>query len=110
MGFIDGDETDLHMAQLRLEEFGGKALGRDIEQFHIAENAVFEGDDDFLVRQTGIDGCSLDASAEEVVHLVFHQGDKGRDDDADAFLRQGRHLEGDALATTRGHQTQCVVA
>ena len=110
MGLVDGDETDLHVAQFRLEEFGRQALGGDIEQFHITEDTVLEGDDDLLVRQTGIDGCCLDASSEQVVYLVFHQGDKGRDDDADAFLRQGRHLEGNALATACGHQTQRVVA
>ena len=62
MGLVDGDEAYLHVAQLRLEKFRREALGRDIEDAHIAEDTVLESDNDLLSAQSGIDGCCPDAT------------------------------------------------
>jgi len=109
MGLIDGDETDTHVAQFLLKEFGSQTLRGDIKQLHVTEDAVLKGNDDFLVCQTGIDGCRLDALAEQMVDLVLHEGDERRDDDTDAVHGEGWHLERDGLATARRHQSKCVV-
>ena len=51
MGFVDRYETDAHVAELRLEKFRRKSLGRDIENADIAEDAVLQGDDNLLVGE-----------------------------------------------------------
>ena len=71
MRFIYRDKAYLHMAQFGLKEFRTKSFGRDVEQFCAAKDAVFECDEDFLVGETRVDGCSADAPASEVVHLIM---------------------------------------
>ena len=51
-----------------------------------------------------VDVGGLDAVPLEGLHLVAHQGDERREDDADALHGEGRHLEGDALAAARRHK------
>ena len=76
----------------------------------MSEDAVLEGDDDLLAGETRIDGCCTDTPSQEMVHLIFHQGDEWGDDDTRTLLCEGRHLERDGLASTRGHQSQRVVS
>ena len=104
VGLVDGDEADVHVTELRLEEVGGQAFGRDIENLHGTENAVFEGDDDLFAGESRIDGSGTDATATEVLNLVLHQGDEWGNNHTSAFLGKGRHLEGNGFATTGGHQ------
>ena len=52
MSLIDGDETHFHVAEFRLEEFGGQSFWRDIQQFDIAEDTILKGDDNLFVCQT----------------------------------------------------------
>ena len=110
VGLVDGDETHVHVTQFRLEKFGSQALRRDIQDLDVAEDTVLQGDDDFLAGEAGVDGGGTDAQTAEIVYLVLHQGNERGDDDARAFLSQCRHLEGDGLAATRGHQSQCIMA
>ena len=110
MGLVDGDETDVHVTEFRLEQFGRETLGRDVKDTHMSEDAVLEGDDDLLAGETRIDGCCTDTPSQEMVHLIFHQGDEWGDDDTRTLLCEGRHLERDGLASTRGHQSQRVVS
>ena len=42
MGFIDGDEADVHVAQFGDEEVALQSFGRHVEQLGVAEDAVFE--------------------------------------------------------------------
>ena len=108
MGLIHRDEAHVDAVELVLEERGGKPLGRHIEQFGVAEDAVVERLHDLALRHSAIHSCGDDAPLAQMGHLVLHQGDEGRDDDAHALLGQGRHLEGDALAATRGHEAERV--
>ena len=62
------------------------------------------------MRHAAIDGCSTDAQLAQVVHLVLHEGDERSDDNANTFLGQCWHLEGDALTATCWHEPQCVVS
>ena len=52
MGLVDGDKTDVHVAEFRLEEIGGKTLGGDVENLHCAEDAVLEGDDNLFAGES----------------------------------------------------------
>ena len=53
--------------------------------------------------QTAVNSFGTDAQLMEMLHLVFHQGDKGRNNDTNAFHSHGRHLKGDGLSTTCRH-------
>ena len=108
MGFVDGNETDPHVPHFGLEQVGRKPFGRDIQDFHSAEDAVVECGEDFLMRHAAIDGSSANAMLDEVLHLVFHQRDERGDDNTNTFQSQSRHLEGDAFSATRRHQAESV--
>ena len=43
-------------------------------------------------------------------HLVFHQRDEGRDDETNAWTRQGWNLVAERLASAGRHQDEGVVA
>lgn len=55
-------------------------------------------------------GSGLDTSFSQTFHLVLHECNKWRDNDANAFHSHCRHLEGDALSTSCRHQSQGVVS
>ena len=110
MAFVHGYQVDVHPAQLGAEDVGVQPFGRDVEELVTAEDGVFQRGDYLLPVHAGVDGQGADAPVAQVLHLVFHQGDEGRDDEAHALARQGRHLEGDGLAAARGHQAQRVFA
>ena len=110
VGFIDGDEAHLEVVELGKKQLRRQPLGRDIEQFGAAEDAVVQRLDNLAARHARVDGGCLHAFAPQVFHLVFHQGDERSDDDASALLGDGGYLEGDTLAAARGHQPQRVAA
>ena len=56
-----------------------------------------------------MDGQRPDAPRLEVLHLVLHQGDQGRDHERDAVTHQRRHLEADGLAAARGQDREHVL-
>ena len=109
MGFIDRNETHLHVAELGLEELAAQSLGRDIEQFSASHDAVLQNRKNLVVLHTAIDGSGNDTPLAQVVHLVLHECYQRSDNDADTLHRQGRNLEGDRLSATGRHQSQRVV-
>ena len=60
------------------------------------------------MRKAAVDGCRLYAYLPQVLHLVLHQGDEWRDDNAQTVHAQRRHLECDALAASCRHESQRV--
>ena len=86
MCLVDSDETDVHMAEFRLEQFRREALGRHVEDLHGTEDAILEGDDNLFAGESRINSCSTDATAEEVLYLILHQGDEGSNHNTSAFL------------------------
>jgi hypothetical protein len=46
----------------------------------------------------------------QVLHLILHQSDKGRDNNTYTFERQSRNLKCYALASTSRHEPQSVVS
>ena len=110
VALVDGEEADVHGAQLGAEEVGGEALGGEVEELVIAEDAVVKPCVDLGAGHAGVDGGGLDATPAEAIYLVFHQGDERGDDEAEAFGGQCGHLEGERLAAAGGHEREGVAA
>ena len=107
---VNGDERHVHVAQLGDEEVAGESFGRYIEELGAPQDAVLQHAQDVVVRHTAIDGCCEDALLAEVHDLVFHQGDEGGDDNAHPIECHSRHLEGQRLAASCGHEPQRVAS
>ena len=110
MGFINCDEAHGNALELLKKQRTAETLRRDIEQLQPAKDGILQRRDNLAARHGGIDCRRLDAVGLKVGHLIFHQGDQRRDDNADAIGREGRYLKGDGLTTTCRHQSQRVVA
>ena len=109
VGLVDGDEADLHVAELRQEELRRESFGRDVEKLTPTEDGVLQRLNDIAAAHPRMDGGGSDASVAEMLHLVFHQGDEGCDDDACTLHRHRRYLERDTLSTARRHQSECIM-
>ena len=105
---VDGQQADAHGTELRAEAFGGEAFGREVEELVVAEDAVVELGVDLGRGHAHVDGCGLDAASAQVVHLVFHQGDERRDDEAEPVHGQRGNLEGERFAAAGGHEGEGV--
>ena len=110
MRLVHRDETHFHISEFEAEELGVDAFGRKVEELVLAEDDVVEFSVDLLSRKSRVNGRGADVSAAEVLHLVFHERNERRDDQARALHHECRHLEGDALAAAGGHEAEGVVA
>ena len=95
---VDGDQAERQLAQPVDHVRLGQALGRDIEQVELSGlgrapdgRAVVHGD-------SGVEPRGGDAQLFQRLDLVGHQGDQGRDDQAQAWAQHGGDLIADALA------------
>ena len=61
-----------------------------------------------VIAHTRIDSSGTDVSLAEVLHLVFHEGDKRRDNEAQSTHSHGGDLEAQTFAATRRHECQRV--
>ena len=104
MRLVHRNHADLHASELGLEDFRVQSFGGDIEEFVIAEDAVFQCHHDFFACHAGVDGQCLDASFAEVAHLVLHQGYQRGNDQTQSFLAQCRYLEGDGFPSSGWHE------
>ena len=98
MRLVDHQVIDLHPPEAFPKEGCAEAFGRYVEEFIVAVDGVVERDVDLPVSHAGIDGQGRDAAFLQVLDLVFHQGDQGRDHNADALAHQRRNLETNALS------------
>ena len=57
-----------------------------------------------------VDGRGGDASAGQAIHLVFHQGDEGGDDQGGAGEETGGQLVDEGLAGAGGHHHQSMAS
>ena len=110
MAFVHRNYGDFHRTQLGTEYFRIQPFRRDIKELVIAEDAVFECGKYFLPCHARIDGKGFDSPFPQVLHLIFHQGDKWGDDDANTFLSESGHLKCNRLTASGRHQSQCVFA
>ena len=108
MCLIDRDKADLHATQLIDKHLALKPFGRDIQELVGIEYGVLQDSQHLFARHiTGDVGSPYVAFAQSL-NLVLHQGDKRREDNADALHRKGRHLERYTLAPARRHKAKCV--
>ncbi len=80
VGLIDGDHVDFDGLQA-LEQCAfqaHQALRCDVQQFHFAVSNGVENQIGLSGALTGVEVSGVDALETEVVHLVLHQGDQGR--------------------------------
>ena len=110
MAFVYRNHGDFHRTQLGAEYFRIQPFRRNIKEFVIAEDAVFECGKYFLPPHARIDGKSFDFPLPQILHLIFHQGDKRGDDDTNALLGESGHLKCNRLTASGRHQSQCVFA
>lgn len=110
MCLIHGDETHVHIREFGEKEFIGETLRRYIEKFHGTENGIIQNTDNFVPADARMYCFCLYAYGFQMLHLVLHQSDKGRDDNTYAFNCQSRNLKCYALASTSRHEPQSVVS
>ena len=105
---VDRDETHLHLVKFDQEYLRVDAFGREVEKLVLSQDDIVQFAENVVARHARVDGRGQDAPLTQVGHLVLHQGDEGRDDEARTLHHQGRHLKGDAFPTARGHQSHGV--
>ena len=110
MRLVNGYEVYLHPFYANTHSFGSKPFGREVQEFGVAMHTVVEGKVYLAVVHARIDGYGFDAPAFEILHLVFHEGDEGRNDKAQTFVGKGGHLEANGFAAAGGQQCKGVVA
>ena len=109
VSLVDGEEGYLYMAQ-QIVDLCHQFLRRDIEEFHVTREA-FTADDRIDGRIiAAVEGFGLNTVGTKALDLVFHQADERGDNDGGTRHRQCGNLIADALAATRWHQHQGVLA
>ena len=96
VGFVHHNVGDFEHAQIGLEQVCVQAFRAQQGQVH------------FPAVHAGMDGHGPYAPLPEVLHLVFHEGNQGRDYQRQALLHEGGYLEAHALAAARGQNGQHV--
>ncbi len=110
MRFIDGKQGDIQALEQCLGARLGQPFRGDIEQIQLPGLQPPFDFACFLGRHAGIQKGRFDAQLVQGVHLVLHQRDQRRYDDADAWLEQRRYLVAQGFAATGRHQHQCIMA
>jgi len=108
--FVYCDHGDFHCLQFGAENLRIHTFRRNIEEFVITEDTILQCGENLLARHAGIYGKRHDSPFAQVLHLIFHQGNEGSNDNANTFLSESRHLEGDGLSTACRHKPQCIFA
>ena len=111
MRLIHGNHCYAHLGQVDAEHLRFEALGRHVEETYVVGvHAVVDNQLNVVVRHARVDGGRFYMASFQVFHLVFHQCDERRDDEAQALQSQSGNLEADGLAAARGQQCQRVAA
>lgn len=114
MRFVDGEQGDiivlLQTLQLVQKSFRHQPFGRDIQQLQFAAHELPRYLPRLFRLQAGIQERGRHTELFERIHLVLHQCDQGRHDDADARTQQGRNLVAQRLAAAGWHQHQRIAA
>ena len=109
VGLVDGDEREargLQPVEARLQQrFRGHVEEVQLAPLDIAPEQIL-----FRAPEPGIERRRLHAGRSERRHLVFHQCDQRRDDEADARTDQRRDLVAERLASAGRHQDEGVVS
>ena len=108
MAFIDSNHVDFHGTEFLLEDIRIQPLRRDIEEFIVTENTILECNEYLLPGHARINGYGFNSSLPEVLHLIFHQGDKWSYNNTQTVFGKGRNLKSNGFPATRRHEAQCI--
>ncbi len=107
---VDGEQRQLRAREQRQRPLLQQPLGRDIEDIEAARgDAAFERRLLAIVERR-VEERGPDADLGQRLHLVLHQRDQRRDDDAGAGSNESRDLVAQRLAAAGRHQRQRIAA
>ena len=95
MSFVNHKKVDVHLGSPALKERGLKPFGRDIQKFIITIGRIVQCDIYLIIAHARIDRKSFDSILIEILHLIFNEGDKRRDNQTYSLSCQSRHLKTD---------------
>ena len=107
---VDGEERDARLVEELEAACGHEALGRDVQQVEFARQQRLLNCSRGARRKRGVEEGRAHAELRERRHLVLHQRDQRRHDDARARAHQRRDLVTERLACAGGHQHQRVAS
>ena len=113
VGLVDGEEGDGQMLQKLDGFFLGESLGSDVKQFGTALHQVvfyFASLDLGERRVEEMSHAVASCGVSDGVDLVFHEGDKRRNNDGGTFANHCRELIAERFATARRHDDEGVVS
>ena len=108
MGFVDGQQGDLHAGKQREQAWGQEGFRGHVEQTTLASPHTRHILLVRLRRERAVQEQGRDAGSAQLLDLVFHQGDERRDDHREPVEQQGRDLVTERLAAAGGHDRQRV--
>ena len=85
-----------------------EALGRDVEQLHLAPFRSRESARHLRARERGVDERGRQVACGERIDLVLHQRDERRDHDGEPGKHQRGHLEAQGFSAASGQNDQRV--
>ena len=109
MGLVDDQEPGTNARGLQLQTEALQPFRGDIEQTH--RSVLYGGADSalLLLSQRAIETGRGYTPRRGGFDLVLHQGDQGRDDDAQAAEHHGGHLKADGLPAPGGENGESVL-
>src|SRR6266704_1952373 len=107
---VDGEEREPRALEQTQEARRHQPLRRDVEQVEPAREQLALDLRRRLRVERRIEAGRFHARFAQRRHLVVHQRDQGRDDDAAALAHQRRDLKAQRLAAAGGHQHQRIAA
>ena len=110
MRLVDGQGGDVPRLQVLLPVVEHQALGGDVEQSKLAAVQAAQSGARLVGIEGGIQVGGGDPGGLELVHLILHQRDEGRDHDGETRPQQGGELETERLAPTGGQQGEDIAA
>ncbi|MNX86286.1 hypothetical protein D3C86_1181620 [compost metagenome] len=105
---VHGEEADGRALEQIVDVRGRKALGREVQELDlpVADRLVSAA---LLVdREGAVEGGSGDAVGKQRVHLVLHEGQKGRDDHRHAVEGKRRQLVAHGLTAAGGQDDEAI--
>ena len=110
MSLVDGKEGDRTAREKLQAARGHEALGRNIEQIQRRRANGLLDLGDFARGQARIERAGPHPSLAQRLHLILHQRDQRRNDDAQTGAQQGGDLIAQRLAAARRHQHDGILA
>ena len=107
---VNGEKRHGRGRQQLQRAFLQQPLRGDVEQIDAARADLPLDPAHLLPVECGIEECGAHPQFGERQHLILHQGDERRDDDADAGTHECRELVAQRLAATGRHQREDVLA